>query len=186
MNHYHILLAYMVLFTAQCIVAQDNAGPFIGLNKLQQQDKHYRVNPSKLIKKREPIVLVPGLGGSRLHATKKDVNNEPHWWCNKNANEYCIWMNVKEFVPLVSLECFLHDFQPHYDPETGLTYSTKGVTVEPYNFGTIDAVTHLEASNAQHSKYLEPLIEYLETAGYKANVNIRGVFMILDLDLQTF
>lgn len=124
----------------------------------------------------QPLVLVPGLGGSRLFASRSNAQ-EPHWWCRGTTSKdkpYPIWIALQRMIPYVTLECFLHDFQPRYNTSDRVIRSTPGITIEPHKFGGVEGVTYLVDLMTSKSRYMEPLIRFYEMNGYRAGHSIRA------------
>ena len=58
---------------------------------------------------RSPVILLPGLAGSRMLA-KLDRHKVAHWYCSKKSDWYRIWLDVKLILPL-AINCFVDNFR---------------------------------------------------------------------------
>ena len=67
-----------------------------------------------------PVVIIPGTGGSRLEArlNKPSVN---HWYCSKQSDWYTLWLSVASLLP-PSINCWVDNIMLLWDPITK-TYS---------------------------------------------------------------
>ena len=85
-----------------------------------------------------PVILVPGLAGSRFRA-RLDGTSEPHFFCSKHDSWYTIWVNAAELVP-GNKDCLLHNLELHFNASTGEYSNTTGVELDT-NVGSISFVS---------------------------------------------
>lgn len=121
----------------------------------------------------EPIILVPGLGGSSLNA-KLEHAHKGKWWCFKNTDWYRLWANIIDLVPHLSAECLIHNLQPIFDPITKRINNNDGVSIEPRNFGDTESIEYLNPYVKRLSQYFRPAVDYFVNRGYQRGKSIRG------------
>lgn len=102
-----------------------------------------RNETAKLLRQLEgklnPIILIPGLEGSRLEATL-NRSSTGHYYCKKKQKEsFTIWINLEEFV-IPAVNCFVDNLKLNYNNETRRTSSPDGVKITAPGFGDTDSI----------------------------------------------
>lgn len=111
-----------------------------------------------------PIVLIPGITGSRLEArlNKKDGVN---FLCRKSKDWYDIWFSLKMLLPL-SFDCWLDNIVLNYNATNSKTYNQMGVEIRPIQFGSLASVEYLDPKQPELTSYFAPVIKTFEALGY--------------------
>lgn len=120
-----------------------------------------------------PVVLLPGLGGSSLEAEihKQDA---PSWYCFKNHDWFRIWFAVEE---LLVQPCWMDNLQVSFDPATGNYSNRDGVKLRPTDFGGVKGVAYLDYKfgiPVSLTSVYSSIIKSLEAIGYVAGQNLHG------------
>lgn len=121
-----------------------------------------------------PVVLVPGLAGSRFRA-KLHKTSEPHFFCSKSLEKwYDIWLSMEELVPETK-DCLLNNLELHFNSTTGLYSNTSGVELDTnVDFGLTSGVQYLDPSLKSETAYFDKLIKLLEVTGYSGGKDLHG------------
>lgn len=125
---------------------------------------------AKLANHLSPVILIPGLLGSRLQA-RTQKTTRVNVFCSKESDWYDIWLSVRMFLP-IAVNCWLDNARMVYDPETGFTKEPPGVEARVPEFGSVESVRHLDKNLPTSTAYFDPLIERYEQLGYTADVNL--------------
>lgn len=98
-----------------------------------------------------------------------------HYYCEKNADFFNIWLNPKLLVPLV-VDCWIDNVRLIYDPVTRTTRNPPGVETRIPGFGTPDVVEWLDPSYTRSlaGAYFKYVANVLVNRGYQRNVTLRG------------
>lgn len=98
-----------------------------------------------------------------------------HYYCEKNADFFNIWLNPKLLVPL-AIDCWIDNVRLIYDPKTRTTSNPPGVTTRIPGFGTPDVVEWLDPSITRSlaGAYFKDIANVLVNRGYRRNVTLRG------------
>lgn len=76
-----------------------------------------------------PVILVPGLMGSKLYA-KLDKKTKVNWFCYKKYDWFLIWADpVKNTFFPPEADCWTDNCELKYDVEKGEYHNTEGVTI---------------------------------------------------------
>ncbi|XP_017778918.1 PREDICTED: group XV phospholipase A2-like [Nicrophorus vespilloides] len=120
-----------------------------------------------------PIILVPGDGGSQLDA-KINKTTTVHYICQKTTKDfYNIWLNMEQLVPLV-IDCWVDNIKLVYNNVTRKTENMPGVETRVPGFGGSETVEWLDPSHASSGAYFKDIANMLVTVGYERNVSIKG------------
>lgn len=85
----------------------------------------------------EPVILVPGLGGSGLQASI-DKNYKPAWECFKKwTRPWSIWVNLYEAAVQT---CWFDNLMIRFNETSNQYENNPGVTLTPRDFGGISGV----------------------------------------------
>lgn len=116
-----------------------------------------------------PVVIVPGLGGSVLEAT---LTNKPEFRdCKTNSDWYTIW--VSESQMLFRFDCWESVFSLQISNDS-LSNAT-GVDTRPYDYGGVSGVEYsTSGSNGIPMPYMKDLVEMLEGLGLQRDVSVRA------------
>lgn len=118
-----------------------------------------------------PVILVPGLLGSRLQA-RLDKPNRVNVLCRKQSSSWQeMWLSVKNFLPLL-VDCWFDNARMVPDLETGFTKNAPGVVVRVPDFGSVKSVRVMDTSSSQISKYYDTIIEHYTQLGYTPDKNL--------------
>lgn len=106
------------------------------------------------------------------HLSKPD---SVHYYCEKNADYFNIWLNPKLLVPLV-IDCWIDNIRLIYDPVTRKTSNPPGVDIRIPGFGQPDVVEWLDPSITRSfaGAYFKDVATLLVNRGWVRNVTLRG------------
>nr|XP_039249958.1 phospholipase A2 group XV-like [Styela clava] len=122
---------------------------------------------------RKPIVLVPGVLGSRLQA-KLNLSYSPGWLCEKIRDWFDIWLNIEELTPFY-VNCWVYDISMRYDNRTKKVANQEGVKTRILDFGKTEDFEYLDSDHyAPGSPYFTELVESLIKFGYKRGDDLKG------------
>lgn len=98
-----------------------------------------------------------------------------HYYCEKTADFFNIWLNPKLLVPLV-IDCWIDNVKLFYDNVTRTTSNTPGVTTRVPGFGRSEVVEWLDPSVTKSlaGAYFKDVANALATRGYLRNSTLRG------------
>ncbi|KAF5269291.1 hypothetical protein FQR65_LT02592 [Abscondita terminalis] len=120
-----------------------------------------------------PIVLIPGDGGSQLEA-KLNKTNVVHYICEKTSTEYFnIWLNLELLAPII-IDCWIDNLKLTYDNVTRKTSNAEGVDIRVPGFGATDTVEWLDPSHASSGYYFKDIGNALVNVGHVRNKSIKG------------
>ncbi|XP_065075238.1 phospholipase A2 group XV-like [Ochlerotatus camptorhynchus] len=120
-----------------------------------------------------PVILVPGLGGSRLEA-KLDKPSRVSFLCSKKTDAfYDIWLNVENLAPF-AINCLSDNLRLVYNNESRTTESSPGVTVQVAGWGYSDAVEWLCRSRSSRCAYYVNLVDTLVANGYIRGFSVQS------------
>jgi len=121
-----------------------------------------------------PVILVPGLGGSSLEA-ELDHAHKGAWYCFGTEHSWFrLWFALEEFLVK---KCWLDHLHIFYDNTTGEYLNNKGVSIRALDFGGIDGIIYLDYEYGHPiaaSSYFAPIVASLVKAGYTAGKNLHG------------
>lgn len=117
-----------------------------------------------------PVILIPGLLGSRLQA-RTDKSKKVNIFCSKHSDWQDLWLSVKRLLPL-AIDCWVDNIRLEYNPVTGFTKSPKGVESRVADFGSVESVRYMDVTRPSLSDYMAPLIERYEILGYTVDKNL--------------
>lgn len=127
---------------------------------------------NKLVSKLSPVILVPGLLGSRLQGrTSAEKKFRVNVFCSKNTDWKDMWLSLRQLLPL-AVDCWLDSVRLEYNPQTGYTKQPQGVEVRVPDFGSVKSVNHLDLRQPQATEYFAKIIKRYEQLGYQAKVNL--------------
>lgn len=98
-----------------------------------------------------------------------------HYYCEKKADFFNIWLNPKLLVPL-AIDCWIDNVRLIYDPVARTTSNSPGVTIRIPGFGRSDVVEWLDPSITKSlaGAYFKDVGNLLVAHGYERNVTLRG------------
>lgn len=117
-----------------------------------------------------PVVLIPGLLGSRLQA-KTYKTNRVNIFCGKKGDWQEMWLSIRLLLP-IAVDCWLDNVRREYDPNTGYTKQPKGVEVRVPDFGSVESVRNLDLKQPKLTGYYSSIINQYEQLGYTADKNL--------------
>ncbi|KAJ5076293.1 group xv phospholipase a2 [Anaeramoeba ignava] len=113
----------------------------------------------------DPIIILPGLGGSRIEAKLENFDSN-HWFCKENKDWFSTWLNIEVLVPEI-IECFNEYFSFEYDPETRYSYDKKGASTRPITGSKGLENLDPTLSFIEAIAYFAKMLEKLRTFGYQ-------------------
>lgn len=125
---------------------------------------------SQLAAHLSPVILVPGLLGSRLEARINKMDRV-NILCSKEHTWQNMWLSLRQLLPIM-VDCWIDNVRLTVDPHTGWLKSPPGVQSRVVDFGSVESVRHLDVKRPQLTRYFAPLIERYEQIGYTADSNL--------------
>jgi len=121
-----------------------------------------------------PIVILPGIGGSVLESTISGMKQLLHGCTGYRDYWKVIWCDVIDLLP-TELPCFLNAISLYWNNKTQDYENADGVGIRPKDFGGTSGVTYVTPSVPYGpSQYMSGLIEALIKAGGKDGVSVRA------------
>ena len=117
-----------------------------------------------------PVVLVPGLLGSRLQA-RVEKASRVNIFCSKSSNWTDMWLSLRLFLPF-AVDCWLDNVRLEFDPATGFARPPVGVKARVPDFGSVESVRHLDPRSPDITGYFNALIDKYQQLGYTADQNL--------------
>ena len=118
-----------------------------------------------------PVVLVPGMLGSRLMATKDSSYSTPYFWCNwGGAETWEIWLQESSLLPML-VNCFFYDMQLTIQ-SNGSMGSRPGLSVYPA--GAPGDVYQTMVMGPKNESDFGMLVMNLTAKGYQVGKNLFG------------
>lgn len=147
-------------------------------SEFDDDDETLVIRGNKTLFKAPPshIILVPGLGGSRLEARwkKKSVSR---YICDKYSDWVDIWVNLRLLLPYV-VDCFLDNFRLEFDHATNTTHEPKGVEVRVKRPSKVAHIEDLVDFGPVGKDYYKSVVKRLLPGksgfDYKRDVSILG------------
>lgn len=107
--------------------------------------KRQRDDPKKPA---NPIVLIPGDGGSHIAANLTGKPSVVHYVCGKYTKDYFnLWLNLELFIPLV-IDCWADNMRLVFNETTKMSDNAPGVDTKFPDFGGTSSVEWLDPSKA--------------------------------------
>lgn len=122
---------------------------------------------------RYPAIFIPGNGGSQIWARLNRTLPPPHFFCSRHANEFELWLDIRELVPEV-IDCFVDNMRLVYNSTTKKTSNSEGVFTDIPGFGDTNTIEYFDSSGFSYSSYFAPIVRSLVTLGFTRGVNLRG------------
>lgn len=135
-------------------------------------DNTFRFSKSKTTG--NPVLLIPGTGGSQMEEklTNKPV---PNPWCPKNTRNYRpLWIFPTKSLLPAFLPCWTSSFELKYNVTLRDFESAPGVHVRVPHFGKVDGIESVGRVAGISVPYYRGLIRSFEERLYSRNLNIRG------------
>ncbi|WKX88228.1 hypothetical protein Q1695_008118 [Nippostrongylus brasiliensis] len=121
-----------------------------------------------------PVILIPGDGGSQLEANLTGKPTVVHYVCSKQTSDYFdLWLNLELFTPLV-IDCWADNMQLVFNSTSGLSTNMPGVDIRVPGFGGTDTVEWLDKSKASPGSYFFTLVDMMVSWGYSRGKNVLG------------
>lgn len=117
-----------------------------------------------------PVILIPGLLGSRLQAKTNKINRV-NIFCSKQSDWQDMWLSIRQLLPL-AVDCWLDNVRLEYNPATGWSKQPKGIEVRVADFGSVESVRYLDIKQPALTGYFSDIIDQYEQLGYTADENL--------------
>lgn len=176
----HPLADYLLALDAPVSEADNELANDHQTHKFHQQvdqmlhDHRFRLaigrSHDKLAAHLSPVILVPGLLGSRLQA-RVSKSHRVNIFCTKHSGWQDMWLSLRMFLPL-AIDCWLDNVRMDFDPATGFTRPPAGVESRVPDFGSVESVRHLDLRSPKITKYFNALIERYQQIGYVPDTNL--------------
>jgi len=121
-----------------------------------------------------PIVLMPGMMGTVLHATANiPTSVELPDYCPRTFNDQLIWIDVKQFL---HYKCLAYYFRGNYNPETDKWEEAEGMEFNVPKWGTLYAIDGLAPGSLVNPfiSYYHQMIVKFKGLGYVDGENLFG------------
>ncbi|WAR13083.1 PAG15-like protein [Mya arenaria] len=118
--------------------------------------------------KLNPVVLVPGDGGSQFQAKLNKPTTVASYCIKKTDYYYDLWLNLEQLVPFL-IDCFVDNMRLEYDNVTRTTRNSPGVDVKIPGFGgteTVEWLDHSHISLNEMKLFFVDLQQLIERAYY--------------------
>ncbi|KAJ7562146.1 hypothetical protein O6H91_03G056400 [Diphasiastrum complanatum] len=114
-----------------------------------------------------PVVLIPGVGGTQLHARLTNEYRSSSFLCwNWGYTDYFqLWLDMGGILPPFT-QCFAGRMQLIYNPSTKRFRNAPGVNTEVSYFGSTRAMEYLDPKLKCATAYLASLVNNLKQNGY--------------------
>lgn len=120
-----------------------------------------------------PVIFVPGDGGSQLEA-RLNKTQRVHYVCDLVSDWFDIWLNLHLLTP-VFIDCVYDNMRLHYNATTRSTHNTDGVDIRAYQFGSLQSVSYLDRYRIPKTDYFETIVATLEKENKLAReIDMRG------------
>ncbi|XP_075518852.1 lecithin-cholesterol acyltransferase-like 1 [Primulina tabacum] len=127
-----------------------------------------------------PVILIPGSGGNQLEARLTAEYKPSGLFCNRffPLKKDCDgWFRIW-FDPSVLLKpfakCYNRRMMIYYDPDADDYHNAPGVETRVSDFGSTQSLLYLDPHLKHATSYMEPLVKFLEQAGYASGKNLFG------------
>lgn len=117
-----------------------------------------------------PVVLVPGLLGSRLQARTSKMRRV-NVFCSKQSEWHDMWLSLRQLLPL-AVDCWLDNVRLEYDAHTGWTRQPLGVEARVPDFGSVESVRVMDVRMPKLTQYYAPIIEHYAKLGFTPDQNL--------------
>lgn len=123
------------------------------------------------LKKRKPIVIIPGILGSQLQARFDQFYSVKH--CYRHYDWFTIWLNP---IEISEFSCWIENMKVVYNNSTGSYSNIPGVHFRVSGFGSTRTIENLLVHNLYSlGKYFAPVVEFLVNfGGYTRGKNVLG------------
>ena len=147
---------------------------FLQQQGMQRQGMQRQIN--QIVLGGNPIILVPGIGGSILHAKGTKLNT-PSWNCGSTFDEN-VWLSPQLFLPKgLGFSCWVDTVKIHWDPVNKVATSTPNLVIEPPAYGStyaVDTLYTIMGKEVYMTDYLSKFIDYLTAQGYVDGLSLFG------------
>ncbi|XP_060552088.1 phospholipase A2 group XV-like [Ruditapes philippinarum] len=120
-----------------------------------------------------PVVLIPGDGGSQFKAKLNKTTTVASYCIKKTNYYYDLWLNLEQLVPFL-IDCFVDNMRLEYDNVTRKTHNSPGVDIKIPGFGGTDTVEFLDHSEISLTTYFHNIVKAMVSWGYDRNTTLRG------------
>lgn len=162
------------------------------INRIINDDQFKKAVADPQFKRRmgsnlSPVILVPGLLGSRLQS-KVDKPNRVNVFCSKQSDWQDMWLSLRKMLP-IAVDCWLDNVKLEYNKLTGYSKLPDGIEARVPDFGSVESVRYLDVNQPKLSSYMAPLIDRYEQLGYIKDVNLLAApydFRLAPRELKTY
>ena len=129
------------------------------------------LNQSEVLPRRKPVVIVPGILGSKLMARL----NKPKSLrlCEKQSDWFTLWLDAKLLFP-DAVNCWIDNMRLVYNSSSSTVANSPGVEIKVSHFGSTLPFENLDSCNRNLGQYFAPLVQFLVGLGYKRNIDLLG------------
>lgn len=121
---------------------------------------------------RNPVILIPGDGGSQLQA-RLNRSASVHYFCKLKTSWYALWLSLESLLPY-SIDCFTDNMRFVVNETNGTYENVEGVEIRVPGFGSTETIEWLDPRRVQPTHYFANIADYLIKANYTRNVTLRG------------
>ncbi|CAG2203406.1 LYPLA3 [Mytilus edulis] len=127
-----------------------------------------------------PVILVPGDGGSQIEAKLNKTTANP--FCYRHTEGYYnLWVNQEELFPH-TITCFTDNMRLVYDKQKHVTRNSPGVETRIPGWGETQTVEWLDPEHVddilsdgwKSTSYFSSIVNALVEWGYERNVSVRA------------
>jgi len=93
------------------------------------------------------------------------------WWCFSDLDWFDFWISLTVLQP-ENIDCVNDQFSLHIDNSTGIYSNTTGVYIQVVE--GLAGIAYLDDSFKSETAYFHEMIVYLETGGYKQDLNLHA------------
>ena len=120
---------------------------------------------------KNPLILIPPLGGSQLLGTAK--NFDTHWYCFKNFENTLLWIHSDLFIPPL-INCLADYFTCEWNETLKKPTSSKNIKIDTYDFGGDKGTRFVDNGifGFKFGSVFDKIFKKFENNGYKIKENI--------------
>eukprot|EP00512_Aurantiochytrium_limacinum_P006065 CAMPEP_0171516056 /NCGR_PEP_ID=MMETSP0959-20130129/3813_1 /TAXON_ID=87120 /ORGANISM="Aurantiochytrium limacinum, Strain ATCCMYA-1381" /LENGTH=430 /DNA_ID=CAMNT_0012054701 /DNA_START=167 /DNA_END=1459 /DNA_ORIENTATION=- len=118
------------------------------------------------VKRRPPVLLIPGDGGNQIEYKLDRKDHIPHWFCRKSSHGWKrLWLDVLDLLP-GEIDCWNENIKLHFNVSSGKFSNAPGVEIRVPGFGTTTSVEYVDPWIKSEAGYMNRLVAVLVAHGY--------------------